>query len=280
MAINELLSKELKVAPLANGETKTFRRILKGKIDPQTGNPYVLSDYWQVGKQMILDPFTKKRVLLLNEVGTRPVEMPDGRTRMEPIVEMIQWDETGDIMVTENDFEKYCFLMRSNTNASNPYRNKRVKPLFYLYDPLKEQRHELATFDLTVDAAMYIRNADVVELKNIADKLNIKAQPEFLRTTILDRVQAGAARDIMIASKNIPAKKKIQVTDAEKYGIIIYNDVSGGWYFSDNVDEVICEIDINNDRVDGLIEFFGTKEGKGRYAQLAKKVKKLYDAID
>ena len=44
MAINDLLSKELQVKPLKPGETRTFRRTLVGKIDPQTKEPYVLSD--------------------------------------------------------------------------------------------------------------------------------------------------------------------------------------------------------------------------------------------
>jgi len=280
MAINDLLSEELKIQPLKAGETKLFRRMLVGKLDGQTGEPYQLSDFWQSGKTMILDPFSKKKVLLLNEVGQRPVSMPDGTTRMEPIVEMVKWGEGGDMLVTEFDFEQMCYLIRSDNNASNVWRNKRRRPQYYEVDPAKESKAELADFDLTTDAAMYCRNAKMDELKAIAKNLNIKAADDGLRMAILNKVKAGYARDIMIASTNTTVKKRIQVTDAEKYGMIIYNDISGEWYFSNNTDKPICEISLDKDRVDGLLEFFGTKEGKGRYAQLASKVKKLYDAVD
>ena len=109
MGVNNLLSKEMQVPPLKPGEVKIFRRLLKGQIDPQTKNPYILSDYWMQGKAMVFDPFSKPKrsVLLLNEAGQRPVSMPDGTTRYEPIVEMIKWDETGEIVITENDHEKH-----------------------------------------------------------------------------------------------------------------------------------------------------------------------------
>ncbi len=279
MAINDLLSPDLKVPELKPGEVKIFRRLLKGKIDPMTEEPYNLTDYWQSGKAMIFDNFTKKRVLLLNQVGVAPVELPDGKTLMKPVVGMIKWDQSGELIHTEDTFEEYCFLMRSNQNESNKFRNKRQKATFFLVDSQKQNKELLADYDLEMEAALYCRDVDIVELKTIAKKLNINASNETLRTEILRRIKSGGAKQIMIASPNTDVKLRIQIKDAEEFDIIIFNDVSRDWFFSDNLVTPICNVPIDKDRVNGLIEFFGDQKGLGKYAKLAKKVKALYEAL-
>lgn len=279
MAINDIVSKEMQVPALKPGEVKLFRRLLKGQIDPSTKEPYILSDYWMMGKAMVYDPFSKppRSVLLLNEVGQRPIVMPDGVTRYEPIVEMIKWDESGEILCTEANHEKYCFLMRSNLNKSNPLRNNKKKPLFAVVDKLAEVKEELADFDLTVEAHQHVKSADMTELQVIAKKLNIKVAPDLLRTDILNRVHQGQAKNILKASSNTDLKKRIQVADAEKYDLIVFNDTTGEWFFTDEREKAICEVKLDTDRVEGLLEFFAAEGGAGYYATLAKKVKKLYE---
>lgn len=279
MAINELLSKELQVPALKPGEKKIFRRLLKGKIDQQTKQPYVLADFWQSGKAMIFDRFAKESVLLLNVMGSRPIKLPDGKTLMDPIVVMVKWDSTGDKLITEENFEEYCFLMRSNQNMSNPFRNQTHKASFFLVDKERDIKLEQADYDLETEAAYYCRHCDELEIKVIAKKLNIKAAPERVRLEILDRIKQGGAKAIMIASNEGNIKKRIQITDAEKYNIILFTDIDGKWFFTDNLNEPICDVEINKDRIEGLIEFFGTKEGFGKYGLLAKKVKTLYGAV-
>lgn len=274
--INSLLSERLQVKELGPGEVKVFRRNLMGKIDPKTNEPYILSDWWQIGKAMILDPETKKNILLLNVTGERPVDNPDGTIRFEPIVELIMWDERGEIICTENDFEKMCFLVRSNKNESNPFRNKRQKPWFYEVDKAKAIKADLDEFDLMIDVAQYVRDADMIEIKLIASKLSIKSETALLRTEILSLVKEGRARDVVALSDDRKTKTLIQVKDAQVYGVIVYNEDHRSWHFSNKLDKTILEVPIDKDSVAALVEFLMVKEGYGQYAMLAKQVKDLF----
>lgn len=278
MAINDQLSNELKVPALKPGEKKIFRRLLAGKIDPQTKEPYALADFWQSGKAMVYDRFTKESVLLLNVVGSKPIKLPDGKTLMDPIVGMVKWDRTGDKLLTEENFEEYCFLMRSNQNISNPFRNQTHKASFFLVDTERDAKLEQADYDLEMEAAYHCRNCDELELKTIAKKLNIKTPPERLRMEILNRIKQGGGKYVMIAGTNKHVKKRIQISDAEKFNILIFDDLNGKWFFADSND-LICEVTLDKDKVEGLIEFFDTTEGGKKYTVLAKKVKTLYEAV-
>lgn len=278
MGINDQLSKDLRVPALKPGEKKLFRRLLSGKIDPQTGEPFVLSDFWQSGKAMVYDRFSKKSVLLLNVVGSRQIELPSGEMFTKPVVGMVEWDRTGDKLLTEENFEEYCFLMRSNQNVSNPFRNQTHKTSFYLVDKEREAKLEQADYDLEMEAAYFVRNCDELELKTIAKKRNITTPPERLRMEILNRIKQGGAKYVMIASSNGHIKKRIQISDAEKYNILLFDDLNGRWFFTDNNNDIICEVSLDKDKVEGMIEFFDTEEGAKKYALLAKKVKTLYDA--
>lgn len=287
--INSQLSKELKIPPLKPKEQVKFRLLRKGQIDQSTKEPLVLSDYWQVGKEMIYDPFAKKRVLILNVVGEKPVEMPDGRTRYEPIVGMIKWDEKGDIQMGEEQFEQICFMRRSNKNRSNKFRNKRRKVMFFEVNEMATLHKTLKNMDLTHDAYGWVRDCPLDELKAIANNLGVKFSEESngldsLRITLLKKCEElDGPRAIIIASSkgNARAKMKVQITDAEKYEILFFDDNTRDWYFMDNVKESIVNISVEQNKVDGLIDHFAKGDGgKGQYALLVKKVKHLYKAIE
>jgi hypothetical protein len=279
--INSLLSKELQVKPLKPGQTKIYRRVLYGTIDSQTDEPIVLSDYWQQGKAMIYDPFAKKNVLLLNATGERPISNPDGTTRFEPIVEMIKWTETGEIILTEEHFEQMCFMERSNLNKSNKFRNKRIRPLYEEVIKNKAVKEKATSFELLLQAGDLIKTSTIDDLKVLAQKLGVNAPVDTLRMVMMNKIQEpNGPRNILKNSTNIGAKKRIQILDAEEYGILLYNDAEGSWYFEDSLAEPICHVELNIDKTQGLVDFFSTKEGKGKYALLAKKIKKLYEAID
>jgi len=278
--INSILSQELQVPPLKPGEFVKFRLLKKGRIDPQTEQPLVFGDYWQHGKEVIYDPFKKERVLLLNSNGVRIVDMPDGLTRQEPRVESVMWDETGEKLLGEDQFETICFLRRSNKNGKNPFRDKKMGALFEEVNEQVSLNSRQFDEDLELEARLWVRDAPVDELKAMAENLGITYDPTNMggiRMSVADTIKKDP-RSAMIHSSNTKAKKKIQVMDALQYEIVIFDNIGRTFYYKDDLSKPLCEVPRDKDKVDGLLAFFATDEGKGHYANFANKVAKLYEA--
>lgn len=281
--INEMLSPQLRVPDLKPGEMVKFRLLKKGEIDPQTGFPYTLADYWMQGKEMIFDPYNKKNknVLILNAVGFAPVTMPDHTTKYDPRVEYIKWDSTGEKLLGEDAFETICFLRRSNKNKSNPFRNKRRKALFEEINERVILATKFNDENLDLDARLYVRDCDWDELKGIAMNLKMNVDNDkldALRINLMEMVRKDP-RGVMLASSNKKMKVKIQVMDAERYEILIFDHTTRSWFYKEKLtDKPLCQVDLDKDKLEGILDFFKTPAGQAEYARFSKTIKTLYEA--
>jgi len=284
MDINELLSEKLKVPAPKPGQTWRFRMNKTGRHDPMTGKPLALADYWMQGKDIIYDPFAKQSILILNSVGEKPVIGEFGKVRYEPIVEMIKWDHKGEIVLTEQDFPTVVFMLRSNKNKSNPFRDPKKQSLYFEVNDVKTRADKIVSMDLKHDAYTYVKEATLDKLKALGKNIGgiDITDTDTLRMNLLQRSETDP-RSIIIHSKDVKGRLKINVMDAEHYKMISFSETERKWFWMDDAGEDICDISVDKGRIDGLVEYLLTQdkdnEAKSSLRLLSEKMKPIYAAV-
>ena len=287
--INEQLSEQLMVPEMNSGETRKFQLIKKGQIDTMADDgkaPLKLGVYWQAGKEKIFDGFKKggkgnKNILILNATGVRMVYDNEKDVNREvPIVEHVYWDETGELLLTEENFETVCFLTRSNKNKNNPFRNKRTMALFYEVNEKLVISTKLFDEEMDLATRQWVWDAKIDEQKAIALNLGWtvdNSKLDGLKVSLLEKARTDP-KSIIIASSNIQMKKKVQIMDAEQYGFLIWDAHNRDYYYKDNLNEPFCHIPQDTAKLDGLLAFYTSEKGRAHYIKLAGIVKDLYQA--
>lgn len=94
-----------------------------------------------------------------------------------------------------DDMKMYEYLERTNYNASNPYRDPSVQPLFKRQDWKKDQADKRASRAILVDALSSATKLTAVELRRIAIALNISSDDqEEIKARIEDFAENNPAR--------------------------------------------------------------------------------------
>jgi len=300
--INEIVNERLRVKPLEENEFATYKlcevdNVDYSRIDEKTGKPKQNSPRRALKKQeTITDPFDKKQKIIQNIVGTKFDTDEKGNQRAVAEVERVNFPRTGALTLNFNHQGTYAFLERHPRNRDNPFRDKSKIPVFYRVNNKKRAVEEIEKHYLLSDAMEWVKKADINELKSIYENLDPTSK-EKIGTSELEimrrdmfRLAQSSPMILLKASNNKMSKWRIQIMDAEYFQIISFFDIDEmgvnnkrQWVFTGKKDEVICELEISQNRYDGLIEYFDKKDAKGKrdeksvnsYKRLTEELKKI-----
>lgn len=293
-SINKVVSENLRVKPLKEDQSATYKLcdsdlLDYSRVDERTGKPHTSQPRRSmVGSVTILDPFTKKRIKIMNVTEIKHEELPGGVGLREiPVVARVLFPHTGTLTLGPEHQGTYEFLERHPHNRDNPFRDRNAKPKFYRVDAKKKAIREMEDNFILTDAIVHVRGADLAELKAIYSKLDPTAQREInpssfetLKGDLFNYAKAHPV-DVMRASNNKAAKMRIQIMDAEFYQIITFfedreqDEMPRRWVFTEG-DQEITTLDITQNKIEGLAEFFlSSPEGKKAYQNMTAGLKKI-----
>lgn len=173
-SINDILSDELKVTPLREGEQVEFRLILFGKYNPQLKGPNAPALRGLAGRCDINDPFDKARPIkqIVNIESLQPVVLPGQQQSFNIVTAPIMFPASGGIICTHLDNNKYMYLKRHNKNIDNPYRNKRKEAVFFEVDEKKDLKKQNALFEYKALSGYELVKATDAQIAQIALNFN------------------------------------------------------------------------------------------------------------
>ncbi len=297
--INDNLSTKLKVRPLGDKETVTYRLIGAGepslyKRDEQDRPVPNMPTKLLEGRDYIIDPFNKEgnnKILIENTNGGRYIEKDDGSRFWKPTVEKIKI--VGSITVNKNDFEKYCFLERSNKNKSNIYRNKAVKPMFERVTQEKHTRDEAFKYDMIDMAIRIVKEGDMADLRFLAKNLPeiYKSRVNFddveLAKVTLRKIAQDDPEAIIMGGNdkkdaNVKlARKIIQLEQAEEWHAIKFDESERKWFFNEEGDyALICHVFPGTNRYQGLLDHLHKNEENQKiFRKIQSELEKVKEAV-
>ncbi|KKN49541.1 hypothetical protein LCGC14_0641690 [marine sediment metagenome] len=293
VTVNAVVSDELQVKPLQEGEIVKYRLVSAGKKEPGRLKPAVASNYQIVGEENIKDPFGgagaeedagSALIYIQNITAWGQIRLPSGEVQRVPETTGIIFENGGFTCTWENN-ETYFFLERSKKNLSNKWRDKRVKAIFYKVNDQEESKKQLAMEDLYADAVIWMREADMAELKSIAKKLERFSDHRLKVGDLNDiteirlklmQIAKRDARAIIVSSGDKASKKKVQIREAETYNILLFVDSARMWRFYGGEQEELLQVEPGMDRYGALFDHFTSDEGLAAYQKVINQLKKIY----
>jgi hypothetical protein len=252
-------------------------------LSSEDKEPIVPGEYWMSGKANIFDPFDpdQKNKILLNIVSWNSINLPSGESKMEPVVGMVKWPaQSGELIVGRDQMDLYFFLERHPKNQNNPYRNKRRKPLFFRIDEQKAIQNNLNMQALKFSAMTWANTAKVADLKAIAEKLpnmNPSMPPSQLAFMVRDLADKNP-RLVILHANDQEAKKKVLITDAEKYNVLYFDQFAQLWK-EVSTGETLCEVSAEDTPFDAIVNYYNSDAGKKNYVRLHKEMRELYEVV-
>lgn len=313
LQINEQFHESLKVKPLEEGQTATYKLcdadlVDFARVDEKTGKPRNNQPRRSMkGEVLITDMFLKKKIRLRNIVGEKAVER-EGKIVYEPEIKRVLFDHNSTITIGPDDPGTYVFLERHPGNRDNPFREtlSGKNPIFYRINAKKKAVQDMEHNYILADALRHVADADKTELLSIykkldptsAKKINPEGTYEQLKRDTFDLAKEKPAI-VMKASSNREAKAKLQIMDAAYFNIIIFMDneedhtLPRRWMFVEG-EEDICEIPIEENKFDGLMKFMFSlsiegekmdekerekrrKIGMNAYQKMTERLKKIFN---
>jgi hypothetical protein len=274
--VNEVLSPELQVTPLAKGETAVYKLKDYGKIDgrrhDEQNNPLPIEKpyYGLAPMESVYDPFQQQRVIIKCIRAIEPAYDKQGRGFNREVFQKPRFSN-GEVRVSDSDGVLYAFMERSNFNLSNPYRDPSVLAVFYREDKAKELQNIIATEETQLDARLLVRDGDYNDLKQFAHTIMERGRytqkfdisdPGALRAQMIKFAQM-APREVLIASSKPELMMKLIITDLEEFKIIQYHIDRGKceWRWSDaRGGDLILEIPSGDDKYNSAVALL--REGK------------------
>lgn len=292
--LNRLVSEPLKVRPLMDDETATYKLVIADYIDlsrkDSNDRPLPVNPSRSLHHTCkIIDPLSKQKVLIRNITGYQLVTLPDGQEQRKPVVERFKFGKGGIVTVTSDQFETYAWLERHNGNRDNPFRDRTKPAVFYRINAIKKANLALENDYILVDALNWIRNADLVKMKSMYASLKEYApgtirdidpsSPATLKKGLFDYTKQNPVI-AMKASDDKEVKFKIAVMEAEHFNIVIFEegneiDIPRQWRFMDSKMTKICDVDVGEHKIDGLIKHFKSKNGQADYVRMANELKRI-----
>lgn len=287
-SINEILSDELKVTPLREGETAEFRLIMFGQYNPQLEGPLSPALRSLAGRCDINDPFDKTRPTkqIANIDAVVPIVIPGQAQSYKIQVAPVIFPASGGIICNHQMNNLYMYLKRHNKNADNPYRNTRKEKVFFEVNEKKELELQNNLFEYKTIAGFQLVKATDQEIFLIAERFN-KLTERHNRALRVDVTLSNDSirKNLQNISQTNPAEL-ILATDVEDYvaRVMIDTAIDQRWIIFDSHPEklrwewmrkplekgakIITKIDEGADPKKSLAAFLTTKEGSIHFAEL------------
>lgn len=296
---NKVVSAPMQVKPLKHDQNAVYRLIEcdevdRSRVDEETGKPRACQPRRSLfggrkdgtGGVNIFDPINRETYILQNVTGKR-FEMVAGQRKEVPTIDRVTFERNGTKSIDSTQNGTYIFMERHPGNRDNPFRDKKKKPTFYRVNVNKVINQENEKFMIMTETMAHIKNADLAELKSIYSKLDSGFKREINPATMeglrrdLWRLAQKEPVVVMRCSNDKDVKMRIQMMDAEFYNIITFIDNSETaesdrtWIFSDG--KKICQIDLADNKIEGLIKFFEDKKAEGvkLYQKILGELKKV-----
>ena len=258
--------------PLEEGETAVFELLNANKFTNKfaedgrrlPSNPAV----FQVTEMDVVYDVEKKTNLQIGNVVAENPRMDNGKTIYEPVLKPI-WITDGRLELNHTQNDTYMYLMRVNENISNKFRDPKKRATFRLVDEVAEKNQRIAYDILEDDAILLVVNSSMEDLLAIAQalpkvfqaKVSMNGAVDEVRHDLRNIIRRGNPEVILKASTNQAAKVKVQIVEAEKWNII--SQKGRDWVDFD--DKKIISVETGKTMLDGLVEFFKSKDGKDFY---------------
>jgi hypothetical protein len=287
MQPNKVLSKEMHVKNLRDGEVAIYQLIGAGEISPnrktQDDDPVYKNPSWQSSRTtMVRDIETGDVVMIGNVTGKRPNPAKTKNNNEPEFIDLLSPMKfvNGFLRLTHLDNPTFQYAERHNANQSNPFRDESKKARYFRVDPKRQAIADNARREILADALSWVMTCDKKEIeainKQLPDgfKLNMDDHMEVIVGKLFDYTQKDPVT-VMKASGDKKTIAKITVLEAEKYQIIIWDNDNRTWFFNDEKMEEIHKVPIGKNRVDGLVESFGTPDGHKYYLRVITRLKKF-----
>lgn len=276
--VNQVLSKQMYVRPLKEGQVAIYRLQGSGKLHPKTKKPINPSGLSLKGKTTILDRKTRRPVTIMNVTAYDPVEMPDGTLKMTPVIARVVWGNNGLLHIRPDQPELYAFLERHNANASNEFRDTSRRALFYRVNKELEREEKFIKDELELEARLLVRDAGPAELKLMAEGFNKNPNMDIgdLRM-MLSQLAKQVPLQVIKKSSNKQLKRRIFIKEASDQFLILYQDQDKTWYWNDPEmeDTEICRVEVGEDKIDKLAEILKSPAGRKHERRLHAELQKL-----
>lgn len=297
MELNAQLSPKMRVKPLEPGETVTFELLNRYKKEAGREEPSCPDYVALAEKETIFDPFANeglgKMLVLQNITSLLPVDLPDGRTIDKPVLKKPVFIK-GVCTIGHEQQNEYIFLMRSKGNADNPF-SKKGKKKFRIVNTKKATYEAMRDEDIRYQAEKLVREGDWTARRAIAHKLNQSNDPRYkitgnidsdLEGTLLQLIKMATAypKKVIMSSNDIEAKARVYISDAQVFGLLIWNGELNSWsiYQADAKKDKIIElltVDPGSERIGSLLAYFKTSEGQKNYVLLVTALQKVLRSI-
>lgn len=269
--VNEILSEKMRVEPLKPGETATFRLSNFGQIDPLSNKEVYKAGRSLLGTHTIFDPDDGGGTLktISNITGTDRITVTDGKgnktVEIKPRVERVRFNSNASITLDHKKNDTYCYLMRHNGNATNPFRDKTHPVVFYLEQPDKAIAENIKKDDLTIRAKLLISRLSHGEIVTMATSINkeygkvrISLSQDTSNISYQLRKLAESNPEVVINnSNNVSLQMYTLLKEAVSAGLIEFSQMDNKWYRIDGVNEKneILYVEPGKDRFDELAEY-------------------------
>jgi hypothetical protein len=285
------LSKEMQVAPLQKGQVAIYKLIESDLDDPThedlNGKKLKRSPgYTLCGQEEIYDRIAGQEVIISTKKRNRKIKTAVGEINVSDKAEPVRFTSSKPaIAVKDNQPDVYGYMERSNKNASNPFRDKSKKAIFYRVDAQRKARENNAKSEFRLDAMNWVlKEATHQELIACAEKVK-QLRPDVQIRTDYKNSEASTGHEllkrelfalaetdpysIIKGSTKIDSVVKMQVQDAESFQIILFTDgksiatsKQNTWWHNDENVTTICVVEHGKDKYEALLEFF-RKDPKG-----------------
>lgn len=281
------LSPKMAVKPLPQGTVKIFKLVNVGRLDKHVqiadengdfGVPMAAfnSSATFIGQTRIFDADEKdvqnRHKKLRYITGTEPYSDDNGKSFKErEIIGNLEFDNRGRCVVKWNDpISKLEYLMRSNENKSNPFRDPSTPALWEEVATTEKSIED--TYDLRIlrlDAQNLINTADYATLRQIASGLQI-ADPNdilLLKNKLWDHAESFP-KEVIKAGNNNDLKRKYHVVDAIKFKTVKFDQDTQEWHFQDGQPDTLIVTATTEENInDALIKVIN--EDKKKHTRLA-----------
>ena len=283
MRPREILSPKFSVPQLKEGQNGVFRAIIKNQAyskSKTTGRPKkLIPDFRIPATCTVMDEGRPKQIG--NVVRETNVKRSDGTPGIDYVTEDI-FSKLGVVSCGYREQAKFEYLMCSNYNASNPFRDTRVEPVYYFDDASARQGVQYNVDSLTHQAKGIVYKFDKDQLKPVAKKLNVNPDQPItaLRQSILSRIDTmnqGGKTDGTLAlirafymndTDTQTLKASADIVEAKEKGYIALSPMSGDWILTSNTPLLITNVSSEEDPLTELRQYIMSNSGKKYHTAL------------
>lgn len=257
------IPKEMLPPKLAKGEIVTFQ-FVTGKPNPVPKNERGQRDpdiIYNVSIRIPTRDTIKTTDGRIIDIGVDPKSDKDGNIRTRFLAIKAN-DNGGFFSVVEGDITTeifYEFLMLTNLNETNQYRDQNVLPLFKQVDPKKEAKMMISRGEAIGTATNAVIAMNVGELRQLAASLNMNSENdiEVLRGDIM-RMAIEAPEKFIKIVDNPDMQMKAMVKRALELSLVTYEPVERKFVW--NTGTTIARMDFveGKDHLDGMVDWIKT----------------------